>query len=424
MPPAPRVPWSIRAQVTPLAQVIVAESEAALARAAQDWRGRFDIPVIGVAGSNGKTTVKEMMAAILARSGACLATRGNLNNHIGVPLTLLRLGARASHRGHRNGREPRGDVAAWWRSHRPPSASSPMPAPSTWKASARSRRAARAEGEMVAALPAAGTAVINADDPFAPLWRGLTRAQVVSFGLSAAAAWRAQDLHCDVDAEGFATRFTLHAPWGACRSCWSSPAATTSCNALGAAAAAAAAGATLEHIAAGLAAMRAGAGRLQFKRAASGAWLIDDSYNANPSSVRAGIEVLAQLDGRRWLVFGDMAELGDFAPASHAEIGEFARAQRRRAAVRHRRRCAWAVESFGAGGAVVSGYRRRSPPALSASANSDVRMLIKGRAAIVWNASSSALAHAPERASPSAHAVLADTASDAWCTRASTSSPT
>jgi UDP-N-acetylmuramoyl-tripeptide--D-alanyl-D-alanine ligase len=98
-------------------------------------------------------------------------------------------------------------------------------------------------------------------------------------------------------------------------------------NALAAAAAASAAGAKLEHIVAGLAAMRAVAGRLQFKKALSGAWIIDDSYNANPSSMRAGIEVLAELDGKKWLVIGDMAELGDFSEVAHTEIGEFARAK-------------------------------------------------------------------------------------------------
>jgi UDP-N-acetylmuramoyl-tripeptide--D-alanyl-D-alanine ligase len=121
-------------------------------------------------------------------------------------------------------------------------------------------------------------------------------------------------------------------------------------NALAAAAAAAAAGAQLEHIAAGLGAMRAVAGRLQFKKALSGAWIIDDSYNANPSSMRAGIEVLAELEGTKWLVIGDMAELGEYAPAAHAEIGEFARAHGVERLFAMGGLAKLAVDSFGAGG--------------------------------------------------------------------------
>jgi UDP-N-acetylmuramoyl-tripeptide--D-alanyl-D-alanine ligase len=121
-------------------------------------------------------------------------------------------------------------------------------------------------------------------------------------------------------------------------------------NALAAAAAAAAAGAKLEHIVAGLGAMRAVAGRLQFKKALGGAWIIDDSYNANPSSMRAGIEVLSELEGTKWLVIGDMAELGEFAPAAHTEIGEFARAHGVERLFAMGGLAKLAVDSFGAGG--------------------------------------------------------------------------
>jgi UDP-N-acetylmuramoyl-tripeptide--D-alanyl-D-alanine ligase len=118
---------------------------------------------------------------------------------------------------------------------------------------------------------------------------------------------------------------------------------------LGAAAAAAAAGATLEHIVAGLESMRPVSGRLQLKQAACGAWIIDDSYNANPSSMRAGIEVLASLEGRRWLVLGDMAELGEFAQSAHAEAGAFAREQGIERLYATGPLAAVAAERFGAG---------------------------------------------------------------------------
>jgi UDP-N-acetylmuramoyl-tripeptide--D-alanyl-D-alanine ligase len=364
-------------QVTPLAQVIVAESQAALARAAQQWRGRFDIPVIAVAGSNGKTSTKEMTAAILARSGACLATRGNLNNHIGVPLTLLRLS-----REHRcavieMGANQSGDVAALVELAAPTIGLITNAGAEHLEGFGTLEAAARAEGEVVEGLPAAGTAVINADDPYAPLWRGLTRAEVVGFGMAANAAWRAQDLQCEVNAQGFKTRFTLVSPLGRAAVVLELAGRHNVMNALGAAAAAAAAGATLEHIVTGLAAVRAVSGRLQFKRAASGAWLIDDSYNANPSSVRAGIEVLAQLDGKKWLVLGDMAELGDFAQEGHAEIGAFARAHGVDRLFATGALTLGTVQSFGAGAQWFPDAQALSA-ALIASADSGVRMLVKG----------------------------------------------
>jgi UDP-N-acetylmuramoyl-tripeptide--D-alanyl-D-alanine ligase len=208
---------------------------------------------------------------------------------------------------------------------------------------------ARAEGEMVAGLPAAGTAVINADDEFAALWRGLTRAHIVTFGVRERADFRASEVRTELAAHGIRTHFRLDSPAGSTGVELALAGAHNISNALAAAAAAGSAGATLTHIAAGLAAMRAVPGRLQFKRALSGAWVIDDSYNANPSSMRAAIEVLASLEGRRWLALGDMAELGEHAIAAHTEIGEFARAagiERLYATGELMQR---AVDSFGAG---------------------------------------------------------------------------
>ncbi|MGH8265744.1 MAG: glutamate ligase domain-containing protein, partial [Steroidobacteraceae bacterium] len=151
-------------------------------------------------------------------------------------------------------------------------------------------------------------------------------------------------------------------------------------NALAAAAAAASAGARLEHIVAGLAAVRAVPGRLQFRRAAGDAWLIDDSYNANPSSVRAAIEVLGSLPGRKWLVFGDMAELGEFALAAHAGIGEFARSQGIERLYATGALAARAAEAFGEGAqwfAEVPALAAALTQALSDPAP-EVRVLVKG----------------------------------------------
>ncbi len=336
-------------QSSALAQVVVDDTQAALARAAARWRAQFDIPLIGVAGSNGKTTVKEMIAAILAQAGPCLATRGNLNNHIGVPLTLLRIEP-----GHRfavveMGANRPGEVAALVRLARPTIGLITNAGAEHLEGFGSLEGVARAEGEMVEGLDAGGVAIINADDPFAALWRGSTRARVVGFGLGERADFTARSLRTEIAAGAFRTRFALECPQGRADIELHLAGRHNATNALAAAAAATAAGASLEHVKAGLAAMQPVQGRLQLKRARSGAWLIDDSYNANPSSVRAGIEVLAELDGRKWLVLGDMAELGAFARASHAEVGALARERGVERLFATGQLAQLAVESFGAG---------------------------------------------------------------------------
>jgi UDP-N-acetylmuramoyl-tripeptide--D-alanyl-D-alanine ligase len=333
-----------------LAQIVVADTQAALARAGHSWREALDIPVIGVAGSNGKTTAKEMTAAILSEAGSTLATRGNLNNHIGVPLTLLRLEP-----GHRfavieMGANRAGEVADLVKVARPTVGLITNAGAEHLEGFGSLEGVARAEGEMVAGLAADATAVINADDEFANLWRGMTPARVVTFGIAIAADFRASDLRTTIASGGFLSRFRLSSPLGQADIELHVGGRHNVANALGAAAASAAAGAKLEQIVTGLGAMRAVPGRLQLKQAACGAWIIDDSYNANPSSVRAGIEVLVSIEGRRWLVLGDMAELGDFAADEHAQIGAFARERGVERLLATGPLAALAVERFGTGG--------------------------------------------------------------------------
>jgi UDP-N-acetylmuramoyl-tripeptide--D-alanyl-D-alanine ligase len=367
-------------QPVALAQIVVPDTQAALERAGNGWREQFNIPLIGVAGSNGKTTAKEMTAAILARMGNCLATRGNLNNHIGVPLTLLRIEAAHRFAVVEMGANRGGEVAALVRIARPTVGMITNAGAEHLEGFGSIEGVARAEGEMVEGLAPSATAVINADDEFADLWRKLTSARVVTFAVQASADFKATDVRTTIGPEGFLTHFTLVCPLGNAAVTLHMGGRHNISNALAAAAAATAAGAGLEQIVAGLGAMRAVAGRLQFKKALSGAWIIDDSYNANPSSMRAGIEVLAGLEGVKWLVIGDMAELGEFAPAAHAEIGEFARAHGVERLYAVGELAKLAVDSFGAGAQWFADAQALASALTQtlATAGPSVRLLIKG----------------------------------------------
>ncbi|MBV8342056.1 MAG: UDP-N-acetylmuramoyl-tripeptide--D-alanyl-D-alanine ligase [Gammaproteobacteria bacterium] len=363
-----------------LPQIVVRDTQQALERAAQAWRADFSGPVVGVAGSNGKTTAKEMTAAILGQAGSCLATRGNLNNHIGVPLTLLRL--EPSHRFAvvEMGANHPGEVAALVRLARPSVGMITNAGAEHLEGFGSLEGVARAEGEMIAGLSPTATAVINADDAFVDLWRALTPAQVVTFGVARRADFSASEVRAAVGTAGFRTHFLLRAPAGSAAIELALGGTHNIANALAAAAAATSAGATLEHISAGLATMRAVPGRLEFRRAAGGAWLIDDSYNANPSSMRAAIAVLASLTGRKWLVLGDMAELGAAADEAHTEVGELARASGIERLYATGALMARATESFGAGAAWFADASALTAAltAALAAAGAEVRILVKG----------------------------------------------
>jgi UDP-N-acetylmuramoyl-tripeptide--D-alanyl-D-alanine ligase len=309
-----------------LPQVVVPDALKALQRLGQAWRADFTLALVAVAGSNGKTTAKEMTAAILSRMGPCMATHGNLNNHIGVPLTLMRL--EASHRSAvvEMGANRIGDVAELVRLARPTVGLITNAGAEHLEGFGTLDGVAEGEGEMVSCLDAAATAIINADDAYAGYWRKITTARrIITFGVHADADFTAKNSLQSIERGEFATRFTLECPLGKRSILLKAGGAHNIGNALAAAAAASAAGASLEEIALGLGDFRAVAGRLQLKPGTRDSWIIDDSYNANPSSVRAGLEVLRSLPGATWLVLGDMAELGEFAEDSHAHMGAYAR---------------------------------------------------------------------------------------------------
>jgi len=361
-----------------LPQIVVKDTLVALTALAKAWRAQFTLPVVGVAGSNGKTTVKEMTASILGQVGPCLATRGNLNNHIGVPVTLMRL--EAAHRTAviEMGANHAGDVSALAAIARPTVGLITNAGAEHLEGFGSLEGVARAEGEMVASLERAATAVINADDGYASLWRGMSTAgRLVTFGLWPKADFHATDISQTVDASGASLSFTLRTASAETPVRLGLAGRHNVVNALAAAAAAHCAGASLEAIVQGLAAARAVKGRLQRIAAANGCWLIDDSYNANPSSVRVALELLSELEGPRWMVLADMAELGTFAERSHSEAGALARTSGVARLFAAGPLSAHAAETFGRGAEWfpdVEALIRR----LTAEIQPNVTILIKG----------------------------------------------
>jgi UDP-N-acetylmuramoyl-tripeptide--D-alanyl-D-alanine ligase len=367
-----------RATPAPLPQIVVADSLRALQELAGNWRADFSLPVVAVAGSNGKTTAKEMTAAVLARMGLVMATHGNLNNHIGVPVTLMRL--EAAHRSAviEMGANRVGDVAQLMAIAQPTVGLITNAGAEHLEGFGNLDGVAKGEGETVSCLGPDGTAIINADDAYAGYWRANSGAKrVVTFGVHGSADFTAKNIFQGIERGEFATRFTLVCPLGERAVMLKAGGAHNIGNALAAAAAASAAGASLDDIALGLADFRAVSGRLQLKAGTRGSWIIDDSYNANPSSVRAGLEVLRSLSGATWLVLGDMAELGESSQDSHAHIGSYARdcGVKRMFAVGPL--SSRAVETFGPGGewfADSDSLTRR----LQAELSPGVTVLIKG----------------------------------------------
>ena len=309
-----------------LPQILVNDTLSALQRAAESWRAQFQIPVVAVAGSNGKTTTKELIATILAGQGPCHSTRGTLNNHIGVPLTLLGLEPRHTSAVIEIGANHPGEVAALVPLVRPTVGLVTNAGAEHLEGFGDLDGVARAEGELFAGLEPGATALINADDAYANLWAEMNRAtRQLNFGFAPGADFRAVGAFRRSGPADVVQEFELVSPAGRATVRLALAGRHNVVNALGAAAAAHACGTSLAEIAAGLARMRAVKGRLQSHAGVNGAQLIDDSYNANPSSLSAGLEVLAAFPGERWLVLGDMNELGGQSRDAHVSAGHEAR---------------------------------------------------------------------------------------------------
>ncbi len=306
---------------TALQTIEVEDTRVALGSLASYWRQQFDFPVIAVTGSNGKTTVKNMIASILSQSAVGWATEGNLNNDIGVPLTLLKMRQQHKFAVIEMGMNHRGEMAYLSSLAKPNIAVITNAAQAHLEGLGSVEQVAHAKGEIFGGLLEDGIAVINADDPFYRLWRDRAAPhQVMTFALEntadVTANYQTTESGSLVSVKTKEGEIEMHLPLLGKHNVM---------NAVTAATASLAGGAGLGDIKKGLEKLTTIAGRLEIKTGISGARILDDTYNANPDSVTAGLEVLREAKGEKVLVLGDMAELGEASEDIHRRVGELAR---------------------------------------------------------------------------------------------------
>ena len=312
-----------REQDGALPQLVVEDTQRALGRLGAYNRSLFQGPLVAITGSSGKTTVKNMASAVLAQCGNTMATEGNYNNEIGVPLTLLRLAPEFEFAVVEMGAAAPGDIA-WLCELGRPSVSVLLNAlPAHLEGFGSVADVARAKGEIFDGLAAGGVAVINADQSWAPEWRARAGdARILDFSIQGEAAISLLDSR-SLGIEG--SEFRARTPLGELQVRLTLPGEHNVVNALAAAAIGLACELSLEQIRLGLELVRPVAGRLSAQRNGAGTLVVDDCYNANPGSVRAAIDTLAATAGRQTLVLGAMRELGRDSEAMHREMGCYAR---------------------------------------------------------------------------------------------------
>ncbi|MEH2921698.1 UDP-N-acetylmuramoyl-tripeptide--D-alanyl-D-alanine ligase [Samsonia erythrinae] len=306
-------------------QLLVKDTRLALGQLGAWVRQQLTVRVVALTGSSGKTSVKEMTAAILRQCGSVLYTAGNFNNDIGVPLTLLRLTPEHQFAVIELGANHIGEIAYTTDLVRPETALVNNLAAAHLEGFGSLAGVAQAKGEIFAGLPTEGVAIVNAESHDLPHWQVTLNHKTV-WRFSPQAAREIDFFASDIDVSAQGTAFTLHTPFGETRVRLPLPGRHNVSNALAAAALAMSVGASLEAVKAGLSQLKAVSGRLFPIALAEGKLLLDDSYNANVGSMTAAVQVLADMPGYRMMVVGDMGELGDEAPECHRRVGEAARA--------------------------------------------------------------------------------------------------
>jgi UDP-N-acetylmuramoyl-tripeptide--D-alanyl-D-alanine ligase len=354
-------------------QIVVGDSLRALGDLARGWRASLDTVVIGVTGSNGKTTTRTLIQSVLAVAGRTGASAGNLNNEIGTPLSVLRLDRDLDFAVLEMGCGKPGDIAYLAAIGQPQVAVVTNVGPAHLERMGSLDAIARTKAEIYEALPADGIGVVNAADDYAPFFREcLGERRRIEYGLDVAADVTAEDLVLS----GQRSRFTLFLSRERAPVDLAHPGRHNVANALAAAAVGHALGMSIDQIVAGLESAPGVSGRLDRITVAGGV-LWDDSYNANPASVRAGIDTLILEPGRHWLVIGDMRELGPTERALHAEIGEYAKARGVERLFAIGPLSEAAVATFGPGAAAFAD-RAALGAALAAGIGPGIHVLVKG----------------------------------------------
>ncbi|MFM8330878.1 MAG: UDP-N-acetylmuramoyl-tripeptide--D-alanyl-D-alanine ligase [Candidatus Methylumidiphilus sp.] len=317
-----------RPVASPLPQVRVADARIALGQLGAAWRQASSVKVVGLTGSNGKTTAKEMVAAILGVHDPVLCTRGNLNNDLGVPLTLLRLRPEHRYAVVEMGANHLREIEYVAGLARPDVALITNAGDAHLEGFGSRDGVARGKGEIIQSLGEGGVAILNADDAYFGLWRDMARPRaILSFGFSPHADVRgvADSLRGDWGGQGFQTRFQYEFQGERHEATLNLAGRHNVANALAAAASCLALGVTTAQIAEGLSRLAPVAGRIQPERSGKGGVLINDTYNANPSSFKAALDVLLDLPGEPWVALGAFGELGETSAELHAELGALAK---------------------------------------------------------------------------------------------------
>ncbi len=322
-------------------QLVVADVLPALGKLAAMLRQRIDPMVVGITGSNGKTTVKEMLASILALEAPVLATCGNYNNELGVPLSLCGLEPRHRYAVLEMGASKPGDIAYLAGIAKPDVGLITNIGPAHLRGFGSEEGVAQAKGEIFSALPAAGWAIINADEPWSELWAGMNSAgHSLTFGSQPGS---------DVQVVENNGRSRILTPAGEFDLRPSLPGRHNLLNAAAAAAAALSLDVGLAKIQQGLESVKPMPGRLNLLRTNAGWTVLDDTYNANPASLYSALQVLSGMQGTPWLVLGDMKELGSGSHKMHREVGEAAKAMGVRHLFTFGEMSSFTAQAFGAG---------------------------------------------------------------------------